>query len=98
VRYLQGEVGSNPTDPISQYTYPTERLGFLKSLTPSTSQTRFFDDDIYAVDVSSLGKGSGFEVVGRYSVLDDAEITGLIADRCLRILDLIEGEGKLPTG
>ena len=31
-------------------------------------------------------------------MLDNAEITGLIADRYLRILDLIEGKGRLPTG
>ena len=59
---------------------------------------RHFEDDIYAVEVRGLGRGRGFEVVSRESVLDDDRITGLIADRCHRILGLIEGEGGLPTG
>lgn len=59
---------------------------------------RFFEHDIYAVEVRGLGRGRGFEVVGRYSVLDDLSITGLIADRCHRILIMIEGDGGLPAG
>jgi len=59
---------------------------------------RFFEHDIYAVEVRGLGRGRGFEVVGRYSVLDDLSITGLIADRCHRILNMIEGDGGLPAG
>jgi len=59
---------------------------------------RYFENDIYAVEVRGLGRGRGFEVVDRYSVLDDLSITGLIADRCHRILNMIEGDGGLPAG
>jgi hypothetical protein len=55
-----------------------------------------FEDDIYAVEVSGLGRGRGFQVTDRYSVLDDPAITGLIADRCHRILHLIDEEDYLP--
>ena len=55
-----------------------------------------FEDDIYAVEVSGLGRGKGFQVTGRYSVIDDPSITGLIADRCHRILHLIHQQGYIP--
>lgn len=55
-----------------------------------------FEDDITAVEVSGLGRGKGFQVTGRYSVIDDPSITGLIADRCHRILHLIHQQGYVP--
>jgi hypothetical protein len=57
---------------------------------------RFFEDDIYGVEVRGLGRGRGFEVTDRYSLLDDPAITGLIADRCHRILHLINNKGYIP--
>ena len=55
-----------------------------------------FDQDIYGVDVSGLGRGRGFSASEPYSILDDKRITGLIADRCHRILDMIERGSRLP--
>lgn len=57
---------------------------------------RFFEDDIYGVEVRGLGRGKGFEVADKYSLLDDPAITGLIADRCHRILHLISDKGYIP--
>ncbi len=57
-----------------------------------------FDQDIYAVDVTGLGRGRGFSASEPYRILDDTRITGLIADRCHRILDMIERESRLPKG
>jgi hypothetical protein len=56
-----------------------------------------FDDDIYAATFTGLGRGRGFAITSKYSVLDDSVITGLIADRCHRILGLISGESSLPV-
>ena len=56
-----------------------------------------FEDDIYAVEVTGLGKGRGFAVTGRHSIQDPL-ILGLISDRCHRILHIIEDEGYLPPG
>ena len=55
-----------------------------------------FQDDIYAVDVSGLGRGRGFQVTGQYSILGDPMIMGLISDRCHRILHIIQDGGYLP--
>ena len=38
-----------------------------------------FDQDIYAVDVTGLGRGKGFSASEPYSILEDRHITGLIA-------------------
>lgn len=54
-----------------------------------------FEDDITAVEVAGLGRGRGFQVTGRYSVLGDPTITGLISDRCQRILHLIHHQGYI---
>ncbi|MFC1804166.1 hypothetical protein ACFL0D_09430 [Thermoproteota archaeon] len=48
-----------------------------------------FTNDIYAVEVSGLGRGMGFQVTSQYSILGDPTITGLISDRCHQILHLI---------
>lgn len=45
-----------------------------------------FEDDIYGVEVTGLGRGRGFAVTQRISLLDDPLVTGLIGDRCLRVL------------
>ena len=55
-----------------------------------------FGDDIYAVEVTGLGRGRGFQVTGQYSVLEYPAITGLISDRCHRILHLIHQQGYVP--
>jgi hypothetical protein len=55
-----------------------------------------FEDDIYAVDVTGLGRGYGFAVTEKYSILDDYAVTGLIGDRCHRILGMIGEETSLP--
>ena len=48
------------------------------------------------MNVKGLGRGRGFTVSETFSVLGDPEITGLIADRCHKILGLIEGKA-VPT-
>ncbi len=50
-----------------------------------------FESDIYAVNRTGLGRGRGFDVGPRFSVLGDVTITGPIASRCRIILGLIEG-------
>ena len=55
-----------------------------------------FEPDIFAVNVKGLGRGRGFAVSETFSVLGDQEITGLIAERCRKILGLIEGK-VVPT-
>lgn len=55
-----------------------------------------FEDDIYAVEVTGLGRGRGFQVTGQYSVLRYPVITGLISDRCHRILHIIHQQGYIP--
>jgi hypothetical protein len=57
-----------------------------------------FEDDIYAVYVTGLGRGRGFSASEPFSILDDKRITGLIADRCHRILNMIEKGSRLPKG
>lgn len=47
-------------------------------------------DDIEAVSYSGLGRGRGFAVSGRESVLDDEELVDAVAARCRAILSLIE--------
>ena len=55
-----------------------------------------FAHDIYAVEVTGLGRGRGFAASEPFSVLGDPEITGSIAKRCHTILELIEGKA-MPT-
>ena len=55
-----------------------------------------FEDDVIAVEVSGLGRGRGFQVTDRYSILDEPTIIGLISDRCHRILHLVDEVGYLP--
>lgn len=59
---------------------------------------RGFEDDIYGVNVRGLGRGKGFEVTDRFSLLDDPWVVGLIADRCHRVLNLIERGSASPPG
>lgn len=58
---------------------------------------RLFEDDIFGVEVRGLGRGKGFEVTERYSLLGDQRITGLIEDRCHRILHLINEKDYIPS-
>jgi len=55
-----------------------------------------FEPDIFAVNVKGLGYGRGFAISETFSVLGDQEITDLIAERCRKILGLIEGK-VVPT-
>jgi len=64
----------------------------LKCFDPSN-----FESDIYAVNRTGLGRGKGFAVGPRFSVLGDITITAPIAERCRIILGLIEGR-KIPSG
>lgn len=50
-----------------------------------------FDDDIIGIEVRGLGRGRGFEVTERYSLLGDTWLTGLISRRCHKTLRMIEG-------
>jgi hypothetical protein len=45
--------------------------------------------DIIGVIVRGLGRGRGFAVVGRYSLLNDRSLMEVISERCQRILSLI---------
>jgi len=56
-----------------------------------------FESDIYAVDVRGLGRGKGFTVSEVFSVVGEPAITGPIAERCRKILGLIEGK-KIISG
>jgi hypothetical protein len=55
-----------------------------------------FENDIYGVEVSGLGRGRGFRVTSSYSLLNIPSITGLISDRCHQILHLIHSSGYVP--
>ena len=50
-----------------------------------------FNDDILGIEVRGLGRGRGFEVTERYSLLGDTWLTGLISHRCRQTLRIIEG-------
>jgi hypothetical protein len=67
----------------------------------STSLRRYdptdFADDILVQNVRGLGRGRGFAVVGRRSILDDAEITRLIGERVLTIARLLLDHDRLST-
>jgi polysaccharide deacetylase 2 family uncharacterized protein YibQ len=51
------------------------------------------EDDIQIVEMRSLGRGRGFEVVSRESALDDPELTSTIAARLRVLLRLLDDEG-----
>ena len=55
-----------------------------------------FELDICTVVQTGLGRGRGFSVSDPVSVLGDKQITGLISDRCYKILEMIEGK-PIPT-
>ena len=55
-----------------------------------------FEDDIVAVEVSGLGRGRVFQITDRYSILGNPSITGLITDRCHRILHMIHDSRYVP--
>ena len=50
-----------------------------------------FDADILGVEMTGLGRGRGFAVTGRFSLLGDSEVTRMIKDRCYEIIRLVEG-------
>ena len=49
-------------------------------------------EDVQVVTRRSLGRGRGFQVTGRYSVLHDVTLMERIASRLHLLLDLIEGK------
>jgi hypothetical protein len=57
-----------------------------------------FDDDIFGVDFEGLGRGRGFRVSARYSLLEDDYLRGLIIQRSRRILWFTEGVEPPPPG
>jgi signal transduction histidine kinase len=65
----------------------------------STSVGRFdpsaFDDDIYVQTVRGLGRGRGFEVVSKSSILEDDAVIPLITDRILDITRMLLRCGRL---
>ena len=67
------------------------RLVALSIFDPSN-----FELDICTVVQTGLGRGRGFSVSDPVSVLGDKQITGLISDRCYKILGMIEGK-PIPT-
>ena len=50
-----------------------------------------YDDDVYGVEVTGLGRGRGFAVSERYSLLSDEAVMDVIKARCRRILWFAEG-------
>ena len=50
-----------------------------------------FDDDILLIQVRGLGRGKGFEVAEKYSLLDgdNPELLDLISDRVAILYDLL---------
>jgi hypothetical protein len=50
--------------------------------------------DIIGVIVRGLGRGRGFAVSGRYSLLSDHSLMAVISERCQRILSLIHGSNQ----
>ena len=53
--------------------------------------------DITLANVAGLGRGKGFEVTETWSAIDedDDEIIGLVKDRLVEILALLNEEGKV---
>ena len=51
--------------------------------------------DIRGVYMRGLGRGRGFEVTDRYSLMNDKQLTAVIANRCRRTLKLIDGSLNL---
>ncbi len=51
--------------------------------------------DISGVYMRGLGRGRGFEVTDRYSLMNDKHLTSVIADKCRRTLKLIDGSLNL---
>jgi molecular chaperone GrpE (heat shock protein) len=49
-----------------------------------------FEDDIICVEMQSLGRGKGFEVVGEYSLLEDEEIMGKISSRVSKLNTVLD--------
>jgi outer membrane murein-binding lipoprotein Lpp len=50
-----------------------------------------FDADILGVEMTGLGRGRGFAVTDRFSLLGDSQVTSMIKDRCYEIIRVIEG-------
>ncbi len=50
--------------------------------------------DVLGVERQGLGRGKGFKVIGRPSLLADEELMDSIAARCHALITLIEGEDK----
>jgi chromosome segregation ATPase len=67
------------------------RLCHLSSFNPES-----YDLDIEVVEMQSQGRGKGFEVLKRYSALDDVELMSRISRRLKELLALIEGEADDP--
>ena len=66
------------------------RFASLRHFDPS-----HFEPDIFAVQVTGLGRGRGFATSQTFSVLGEKAITDPIAKRCHVILGLIEGRRVL---
>jgi hypothetical protein len=47
--------------------------------------------DINGAYMRGLGRGRGFQVTDRYSLMNDKHLTSVIADRCHRTMKLIDG-------
>ena len=57
-----------------------------------------FEDDIIAQEFKGKGRGKGFEVIDKYSILIDDEFNDIVksmADRSLRIVKLFFDSGYL---
>ena len=56
-----------------------------------------YENDIFVVEMRSLGRGRGFEKIGEYSALEDTALTSRIGKRIRLLLDVIQGENQETT-
>jgi hypothetical protein len=56
---------------------------------------RSFDSDIYVREVKGLGRGQGFEEVGRRSALNDHSVISKVKPRLLELVELLLSRGLL---
>ena len=54
-----------------------------------------FDDAIYAQEVQGLGKGKGFKMTGRVSILHGGEVKSIILPRLIGLVKLCMDEGVI---
>ena len=93
--YITGRVKGEAVNLLNQL----HRRGYVQLKCPLCGRNvpveRFdpsgFDDDLIGIQIAGCGKGRGFKVTGEFSLLHDAALTGVIIDRCKRIVKFCRG-------